>query len=140
MTTLEVVNPFDGSAVGTVPLSNGPDAEEMLQTAENLYKDRGGWLPAYRRIEILERASEIMKSRFEELALLIAQEGGKPLMDARVEVSRAVDGVKLCAKELLYLRGEQIPMDLTAAGSGRTGRTHWQLPTAGPDAEGGAII
>ena len=44
-------------------------------------------------------------------------------MDARVEVKRAVDGVKLCAKELLYLRGEQIPMDLTAAGAGRMAYT-----------------
>jgi len=96
----------------------------MLQTADSLYKNRRGWLPAFRRSEILDRAAEIMASRSEELALQIASEGGKPLIDARVEVARAIDGVKLCAKELLYLRGEQIPMDLTAAGSGRLAFTY----------------
>jgi acyl-CoA reductase-like NAD-dependent aldehyde dehydrogenase len=95
----------------------------MLRTAEALYKNRSGWLPAHQRIAILERAADIMHGRFEELALLIAAEGGKPLIDARVEVKRAVDGVRLCAKELLYLRGEQIPMDLTAAGAGRMSAT-----------------
>jgi acyl-CoA reductase-like NAD-dependent aldehyde dehydrogenase len=95
----------------------------MLRTAEALYKNRSGWLPAHQRIAILERAADIMQGRFEELALLIAAEGGKPLIDARVEVKRAVDGVRLCAKELLYLRGEQIPMDLTAAGAGRMSAT-----------------
>ena len=78
MTTLEVINPYDETPVGQVPLSTGADVERMLQTAESLYKDRRGWLPAHRRIEILERAAEIMQGRLEERALLIAREGGKP--------------------------------------------------------------
>ncbi len=123
MPTLEVVNPFDQTPVGSVDLCSGADADRMLRTAEALYKNRSGWLPAHQRIAILERAADIMQGRFEELALLIAAEGGKPLIDARVEVKRAVDGVRLCAKELLYLRGEQIPMDLTAAGAGRMSAT-----------------
>ena len=38
-----------------------------------------------------------MKGRANELALLIASEGGKPLVDAKVEVERAIDGVETCA-------------------------------------------
>lgn len=60
-----------------------------------------------------------MQGRFDELAFQIANEGGKPLMDAKVEVTRAIDGVELCIKELGHLTGTEIPMDLTAAGSGR---------------------
>ena len=40
------------------------------------------------------------KNIHEELALLIAAEGGKPLIDARVEVTRAIDGVETCANDL----------------------------------------
>ena len=59
-----------------------------------------------------------MEGRAEELAFQIANEGGKPLMDARIEVARAIDGVGLCIKELGSLGGNEIPMDLTAAGAG----------------------
>jgi len=40
-------------------------------------------------------------------------------MDARVEVTRAIDGVGLCIQELGQMGGREIPMDLTAAGAGR---------------------
>ena len=35
-----------------------------------------------------------MEERAEELALEAAREGGKPLMDSRVEVGRAIDGIR----------------------------------------------
>ena len=60
-----------------------------------------------------------MRDRFDELAHQIADEGGKPLVDARVEVARAIDGVGLCIKELLHPASGDVPMDLTAAGAGR---------------------
>ena len=35
-----------------------------------------------------------MEGRFEELATGAAAEGGKPLIDSRVEVSRAIEGLR----------------------------------------------
>ncbi|GAM59736.1 non-phosphorylating glyceraldehyde-3-phosphate dehydrogenase [Vibrio ishigakensis] len=64
-----------------------------------------------------------MQEEFEQLAMLIASEGGKPLIDARIEVDRAIAGVQLCISELQSERGVEIPMDLTAAGAGRTAFT-----------------
>ncbi|MBM76444.1 MAG: aldehyde dehydrogenase [Proteobacteria bacterium] len=119
MKELAVVNPFDLKPIGSVSQSSWVDVDRMLDVAQKLYRNRKGWLPAHQRISILEKAAVLMNERFEDLAFQIANEGGKPLSDARVEVARAVDGVKLCAKELLYLRGEEIPMGLTKAGSGR---------------------
>ena len=57
-----------------------------------------------------------MKGKADELALLIASEGGKPLIDAKVEVEQAIDGVETCAAEIANNAGIEIPMDLTAAG------------------------
>ena len=45
--------------------------------------------------------------------LLIASEGGKPLVDAKVEVNRAIEGVQLCAEHLGFNVGDEIPMGLT---------------------------
>ncbi|WP_282078636.1 aldehyde dehydrogenase family protein [Epibacterium ulvae] len=116
---LDVVNPFDQTKVGSVELSEWDDIDAMLGVAHTLYRNRDGWLPAYKRIEILKETARQMSGRAEELALLIASEGGKPLIDARVEVTRAIDGVELCIHEIGQMSGREIPMDLTEAGSGR---------------------
>jgi acyl-CoA reductase-like NAD-dependent aldehyde dehydrogenase len=121
--TLEVVNPFDLKPIGAVPLAQWDDIDGYLGTAQQLHQNRSGWMPAHQRVGILQKTAALMQGRFEELAHLIANEGGKPLVDARVEVTRAIDGVKLCIEEIPNLAGKQIPMDLTAAGAGRTAFT-----------------
>ena len=116
---LDVVNPYDQKIIGSVSLVKWDTIDEYLETAHKLSRDRKALLPAYQRIEILKKTANIMQQRFEALAFQIANEGGKPLMDARVEVTRAIDGIELCIKELAHLTGKEIPMDLTAAGAGR---------------------
>ena len=115
----DVVNPYSLEKIGQLPMNDWSSVDQMLETANNLYRNRNNWLPAYKRIEVLKKAAKLMESRFEELAFLIANEGGKPLLDARVEVTRAIDGVELCIHELSHMAGREIPMDLTAAGAGR---------------------
>ena len=60
-----------------------------------------------------------MDAERDRLSRLIAQEGGKPLVDAIVETSRAIDGVRNAAEELRNFAGRAIPMGLTAASTGR---------------------
>ena len=116
---LTVCNPFSLETIGEIPLGTWDQADSWLNTADKLHRDRSSWLPAYERITILHKTAVLMRDRFEELAFQIANEGGKPLIDARIEVDRAIDGVELAAKELSHLTGSEIPMDLTAAGAGR---------------------
>ena len=116
---VEVVNPFDLKVIGTVPTCDWNNIDSYLETAQSLYRKRKNWLPKHQRIKILKTTAKIMESKFEFLAFQIANEGGKPLIDARVEVTRAIDSVELCIKELSHLTGKEIPMDLTEAGAGR---------------------
>lgn len=120
---LDVFNPYDHTFLGSVPMIKWPEIDSYLTSSEQLYKDRQQWLPAFERINILKKMAVLISKRADELALLIASEGGKPLVDARVEVTRAIDGVELCAKEIANLKGSQIPMDLTQAGAGRIAYT-----------------
>ncbi len=55
-----------------------------------------------------------MAVQAEELAVEAAREGGKPLIDSRVEVARAIDGVRLCVEGLRTQAGGEIPMGLNA--------------------------
>ncbi|MCF7816262.1 MAG: aldehyde dehydrogenase family protein [Kiritimatiellales bacterium] len=106
--------------IKTVPLHSAADAEHMLETAIRLYRDRDGWLEHDQRSSILKKLAGLVAAEAEDFAMLIAQEGGKPLADARIEVTRAIDGIALAEKELLrVMRGEEIPMGHTKATRGR---------------------
>jgi len=117
--TVNVIQAFDGELIEELPLHSRDDVERMLFTASNTFLNRETWKPAYQRITILEKLIVLMLAEADDLAMTIAREGGKPLADAVVEVDRAINGVKLAIEEIGQLKGEQIPMDLTAGGAGR---------------------
>ncbi len=94
--TLEVVAPFDRSVIARIATSGADAVEQALDTADKLFQDRSKWLPAHVRITILKKTVTIMTERAEQLALEAAREGGKPLIDSRVEVARAIDSIRLC--------------------------------------------
>lgn len=114
---LIVEQSYDGAIIDELPYTEWPEADAMLARATAAFQNSDGWLPAYRRIEILQRLAALMRDRTEEFSLLIACEGGKPLTDARVEAERAVKGVELAAEGIAKLHGQEIPMDLTEAGA-----------------------
>ncbi|MCB2067324.1 MAG: aldehyde dehydrogenase family protein [Erythrobacter sp.] len=119
----EVVNPFDLKPIGSVPSADWDTVDGYLTRAYALFRDRSQWKKPHERAAILHRAMKIMQERRDHLAMQVAAEGGKPLIDARVEVDRAINGMELCIHEIGALRGTEIPMGLTPAGDGRTAWT-----------------
>ena len=120
----DVTSPYDGSTIGSVEVANAEAIEQALDTADKLYRNRDLWLPGSKRVEILEKAATLMQERFEYLAIEAAREGGKPLIDSRVEVARAIDGVRNCAELLRHETGQEIAMGINPASSGRLAFTH----------------
>ena len=116
---LKVVSPYDQSLIKEIPLVGKVEVEHALATAYGLFQDQSKWIPAHERIAILERSAEIMKTRIEDLTITAAKEGGKPYNDSKIEVLRAINGVKIAAEHIAQLKGEQIPMGLTKASEGR---------------------
>jgi acyl-CoA reductase-like NAD-dependent aldehyde dehydrogenase len=119
----QVVNPFDLSPIGEVPTHDWSEVDGYLAQAQELARDRSQWKKPHERAAILHRAMEIMTDRRDHLAMQVAAEGGKPLIDARVEVDRAINGMELCIHEIGALKGTEIPMGLTPAGDGHTAWT-----------------
>jgi len=115
---LEVHAPYDQALIATVDTADTKVVEQALTAATSLYKNRDGWLPAEQRIQILGKSISLMEERKEELAIEAAREGGKPLIDSKVEITRAIDGVRLCIETLRTESGREIPMGLNAASSG----------------------
>ena len=103
--------------------SRADAVDRALETAYRLFRDRRGWLPPLRRIEILSGIASRMEQEAEDLAVLAAREGGKPLVDSRVEVARAIDGVRNCC-ELLRSEGGARRADERQRRLGRPDRLH----------------
>ena len=122
--TLEVSAPFDQGVIATVDIVDSAGVEHAINNAKTLFKNREAWLTAENRIEILSKAAEIMRARAEMLAVEAAREGGKPLLDSRVEVARAIDGINICIETLRTDGGEEIPMGVNAGSSNRLAFTH----------------
>ncbi len=117
--TLEVHSPYDGRRLAGLPAGGAGHVDDAMTAAHALFRDRSAWLSVPERIEILARSADIMESQVEELTLLAANEGGKPYTDSKVEVIRAIDGVRLCAETLRGEPGDVIPIGTTPATAGR---------------------
>ena len=112
---LEVRAPYDGRMIATADTADHAVVDRALDIASELFRVRDAWLSPADRIAILHRTATLMAARAEELALEAAREGGKPLLDSRVEVQRAIDGVRSCVELLRTEAGREIPMNINAA-------------------------
>jgi len=119
---IEVLNPYNGEVVDTVPNAAPQEVEKAIESAS-----RGAQimaeLPAYQRFTILMKAAGLLMERQEEFARLISQESGKALWESRFEVIRAAETIELSAEEAKRIRGETIPLDAASGGKGKFGFT-----------------
>ncbi|HSJ68912.1 MAG TPA: aldehyde dehydrogenase family protein [Anditalea sp.] len=116
---LKVYAPYDQSLIKEIPMVGKEKAEEALEKAHQLFLNRDNWIPAYEKKAILNKVSDLMKEQIEELTQTAAEEGGKPYKDSKVEVVRAIDGIRIANEEISHMGGKQIPMGLTEASSQR---------------------
>src|SRR6266581_2093996 len=96
--TEEVTSPFDGAAVGTVPVADA-GAVTWRRT------------PAFERMRILMRAADLADERAEQTAQVISAEAGKTITEARGEAGRSGDLIRLAAFEGTQLYGDTLPLD-----------------------------
>jgi acyl-CoA reductase-like NAD-dependent aldehyde dehydrogenase len=119
---LPVTSPYDDSLVGTTYLASAEQLEEATAAAHKAFKTTSR-LASYEREEILAFISRGIAERSEELARLMAQEAGKPVRDASVEIARAVNTFKIAAEEAKRIGGEVMPIDWLPLAKGRLGIT-----------------
>lgn len=121
--TVEIQSPYDLSVIKELNLMDKKKLEKTIQTAQNLFENQALWIPAFKRIEVLEKVASLMSESVEELTHLALSEGGKPYKDSKAEVLRAIKGVKLAAEHISQIKGEQIPMALTESAQNRLAYT-----------------
>ncbi|MBL8745099.1 MAG: aldehyde dehydrogenase family protein [Phycisphaerae bacterium] len=103
-----------GDAVGIcVP---GAEAVERAIEAAAAAAEAMRQMPAYRRHDALIFIARRLRERSEEIAKALVVEVGKPIFDARTEVSRAIDTIRAAAEESPRFGGEFVPLDSSPRG------------------------
>ena len=118
--TCPVLNPFDGSVIGQVSVSRPEDLPQIMARAAQGQKIARA-MPRHRRAQVLETAAGLVQARAEDLARQITAEAGKTIRQARKEVTRCVNTLKLSAEEAKRGAGEVIPFDAYAGSENRMG-------------------
>ncbi len=107
--TIESRSPQDPSdVVVAVPDSDEAAVGKALDRAVKAGGEWGG-MPAVQRANALASAAQAMADAAEELSLLVVREVGKPIVEARQEVARAVAILRYHAQAALDADGETYP-------------------------------
>ncbi|WP_024617038.1 aldehyde dehydrogenase family protein [Pseudomonas kilonensis] len=117
---IEVLNPFDGSIVGTVADVCASEVPHLLETGRSGARACAA-LPRHRRASILEQAALNIERDAKAFARLIVDEAGKTLKQAEKEVKRCVNTLKLSAEEAKRNAGEIVPFDAYEGAESRQG-------------------
>jgi len=123
MEELTVTSPYDGHLLDTLPLMDKEAVEQAILRARTLFDTPSRHLNKVERIEIMKKCVTIMTDSVEELTKLAASEGGKPYVDSKVEVIRAINGVELAIEQMGFMGGKEIPMGHTASSLNRMAYT-----------------
>ena len=107
--TVEVLNPYTGQPIDTVPRAGIEDVDLAIKSAERGFQQMKQ-LSAFDRYEFLMKAVALTKERKEDIASTLSAEEGKTINEARVEVDRCVQTLTWSAEEAKRLRGETIPL------------------------------
>ena len=117
---IEVYDPGNGELVGSVPSASREDVENVLATASKA-ADIARNMPAHLRMSVLRDVAEQLRQRHEEFAEVIAKEGVKTIREARKEVTRCVETLRISAEEARRLGGEIIAFDQMPGSENRFG-------------------
>ena len=109
---IEVINPYNNQVVDALGMSENEDVREAIAIAQKGFEILKR-MPAGDRSRILEKTAQIIISRKEDFSRAIALEAGKTITEARGEVDRAANTMKLSALAAMKLTGETVRFDLT---------------------------
>ena len=105
-----VVDPSTGRRLGEAPVASEEEARAAVDAAAGA-EERWATVPGHERARLLRAVADRLVDDREVMARLIASEVGKPIVDARVEVDRAVGVYRFAAEEVRQLLGESFPAD-----------------------------
>jgi len=119
-TDLEVTDKFSGEVATRVALADAKAIDAGIAAAVDAQEACRRMAP-YQRQAVLEHCVKRFRERFDELAMALCIEAGKPIKDSRGEASRLIDTFKVAAEESVRIDGEVINLEISQRAKGYRG-------------------
>ncbi|PRO67643.1 aldehyde dehydrogenase family protein [Alteromonas gracilis] len=121
-TDLDVTNKYTQEVATKVALADADVIDKAIAAAEKAQPAMAAMAP-YERQAVLEHCVKRFTERADELAQALCIEAGKPIKDAKGEVSRLIDTFKIAAEESVRINGETVNLEISARAKGYQGMT-----------------
>ena len=121
-TDLKVTNKYTQEVATKVALADADTIDKAIAAAEKAQPAMAAMAP-YERQAVLEHCVKRFTERADELAQALCVEAGKPIKDAKGEVSRLIDTFKIAAEESVRINGEVVNLEISARAKGYQGVT-----------------
>ena len=113
----DVINPYTGEVIDTVPISHLNNVDKVIEAANNA-KEFLQEMSAFKISNKLYAVCEKLKQNRDDFAELLTMEVGKPINESYVELDRSIETLKLAAEEAKRIYGESVPLDAGLNGKG----------------------
>ena len=128
-TDLEVRDKYSGEVAARVAMADRGAIDAAIAAAVAAAEPMRA-MAAYQRQAVLEHCVRRFQERFDDLAMSLCIEAGKPIRDSRGEVTRLIDTFRIAAEEAPRIYGEVLPTDVSPRARGYAGM--WKRVPVGP--------
>ena len=126
---LEVTDKYTGEVATRCALADAAAIDEGIAGAVRATEPMAK-MPSYEKKAVLEHCVTRFKERYDELAMALCIEAGKPINDAEGEVTRLIDTFQIAAEESTRMHGELQALDISPRAKGYQGM--WKRVPIGP--------
>ncbi|MGB2247126.1 MAG: aldehyde dehydrogenase family protein [Alcanivorax sediminis] len=117
---LDVTDKYSGEVATRVAMADAATIDQAIEAADKASEAMAKLAP-YERQEILYHCVKRFQERYDELAEALCIEAGKPIKDARGEVTRLIDTFRVAAEEAVRIEGEVLNLEISARAKGYRG-------------------
>ncbi len=117
---LEVTDKYSGEVATRVAMADVTAIEAGIAAAAAAAEPMRRMRP-YERQQVLYHCVTRFEQRFDELAMSLCIEAGKPIKDSRGEVSRLIDTFRIAAEESVRIGGEVMNLEISPRARGYRG-------------------
>lgn len=117
---LEVFDKYSGAVAARVALADAATIDCAIAAAVAAEAPMRAFAP-WRRQAVLEHCVARFRDRFDELALALCIEAGKPIGDAEGEVTRLIDTFRIAAGEAVRIDGSLPNLEISKRAEGYRG-------------------
>ena len=103
-----VTNPSTGEIIGSVPQVTAEQVTDAIECASAALQDWRNW-SSRERASVLREWARLVEHHRDDLAIILCSEQGKPLHEARSEITQAANYLDWFAEEARRIYGDNIP-------------------------------